>query len=148
MLKINQSTVIYEVFDSEVVIINLTTGSYYSLDKSGGEIWRLLTQPTTEATIVQDISSRYEGDRVGIEQAVRQFLNELQQNSLIVPTDPSETEGSKQSTESRETVAGASKLPFEAPIVHKYTDMEELLLLDPIHEVDEMGWPNAKPDQP
>ena len=24
----------------------------------------------------------------------------------------------------------------------KYTDMQELLLLDPVHEVDEAGWPN------
>jgi len=29
--------------------------------------------------------------------------------------------------------------------LQKYTDMEELLQLDPIHEVDKFGWPSAKP---
>ena len=34
---------------------------------------------------------------------------------------------------------------FQAPSLQKYTDMEEMLALDPIHEVDEeMGWPSAK----
>jgi hypothetical protein len=39
---------------------------------------------------------------------------------------------------------GIGKSPFEMPKLSKYTDMEDLLALDPIHEVDEMGWPNAK----
>jgi hypothetical protein len=148
MLTINQSAVIYEIFDSEVVIINLSNGSYYSLDKSGAEIWRFLKRPKTQADIVQGLSNRYLGDRAQIELGVGQFLDELQQNSLIVSTDTDDTEGSSRMAESDEIIAGATKLPFEAPIVHKYTDMEELLLLDPIHEVDEMGWPNVKPDQP
>ena len=33
----------------------------------------------------------------------------------------------------------SSELVFE-----KYTDMESLLIADPIHEVDEQGWPKLK----
>ncbi len=29
----------------------------------------------------------------------------------------------------------------DRPVFVKYTDMEELLLADPIHEVDDRGWP-------
>jgi hypothetical protein len=29
-------------------------------------------------------------------------------------------------------------------LFEKYTDMESLLLADPIHEVDEQGWPKLK----
>ncbi len=36
------------------------------------------------------------------------------------------------------------KKSFCLPIIEKYTDLEELLLLDPIHEVDESGWPKQK----
>ena len=40
--------------------------------------------------------------------------------------------------------AGPAPESYEAPAVHKYTDMENLLLLDPIHEVEEeAGWPHA-----
>ena len=38
-----------------------------------------------------------------------------------------------------------SRLPFVNPTLTKFTDMQDLLLLDPIHEVDEMGWPHPKP---
>ena len=33
------SQIIYENFDDEAVIINLESGSYYSLDKSGAAVW-------------------------------------------------------------------------------------------------------------
>ncbi|MDI6809774.1 MAG: hypothetical protein QME66_12490 [Candidatus Eisenbacteria bacterium] len=35
--RVNQPNVIFEVFDDEVVIVNLDSGNYYSLDKSGTE---------------------------------------------------------------------------------------------------------------
>jgi hypothetical protein len=32
--------------------------------------------------------------------------------------------------------------PFEPPVLHRYTDMEYFLRLDPIHEIDPtIGWP-------
>ena len=34
--------------------------------------------------------------------------------------------------------------PFTAPVVEKYTDMAELILLDPVHDVSALGWPDAK----
>ena len=37
------------------------------------------------------------------------------------------------------------KQHFQSPEIQKFTDMEDLLLIDPIHEVDEeAGWPNIK----
>ena len=38
--------------------------------------------------------------------------------------------------------------PFSMPILHKYTDLEALLLIDPVHDVTTQGWPNLnKTDQ-
>ncbi len=34
---------------------------------------------------------------------------------------------------------------FAPPRLQRYTDMQDLLLLDPIHDVDEVGWPVASP---
>ena len=34
---------------------------------------------------------------------------------------------------------------YEPPVIECYPDMQELLLLDPIHEVDETGWPRSIP---
>jgi hypothetical protein len=35
---------------------------------------------------------------------------------------------------------------WEAPKLTVYEDMQDLLLLDPIHDVDETGWPARKQD--
>jgi hypothetical protein len=34
---------------------------------------------------------------------------------------------------------------FHAPVLQVYSDMQDLLLLDPIHEVDATGWPMPAP---
>jgi hypothetical protein len=35
---------------------------------------------------------------------------------------------------------------FQPPTLESYNDMQDLLLLDPIHDVDDMGWPQKAPD--
>jgi len=45
-----------------------------------------------------------------------------------------------------DATALGDRLEFSAPRLDKYTDMQQLLLIDPIHEVsDEQGWPKVKP---
>ena len=39
------------------------------------------------------------------------------------------------------------KSAWQAPLLQKFTDMQALLLLDPIHEVDSAGWPQPKPEE-
>lgn len=58
--------------------------------------------------------------------------------------NPGEALGANSNMDS--TTPNPDKLHFEEPIFHKYTDMEDLLLLDPIHDVDETGWPKPHQD--
>jgi hypothetical protein len=44
-----------------------------------------------------------------------------------------------------EVPSPASRRPFDEPLVERFTDMQNLLLLDPIHEVTEEGWPQQAP---
>jgi hypothetical protein len=138
----NTPKVVHEAFDDhEVVIINLDTGSYYSLDKVGADIWNLIESGASVSEIIQEFTRRYEPNGINIEDAVSLFIQELSHEQLIV-------------AHSRERLAeaqleGATVNPrphFQAPILQKYTDMQDLLLLDPIHEVDETGWPKLKED--
>jgi hypothetical protein len=36
------------------------------------------------------------------------------------------------------------RTPFMPPELEVFTDMKDLLLLDPIHAIGEAGWPNKK----
>ncbi len=82
---INKPKVIQETFDDEVVIINLDSGNYYSLDKVGAEIWSLIEQRATAREMIAAIARRYEVERLELEKGVARFLTELEQENIIAP---------------------------------------------------------------
>jgi hypothetical protein len=41
-----------------------------------------------------------------------------------------------------------SDQPFVAPVLERYTDMQYFLLLDPIHETADTGWPHIQASDP
>jgi len=47
-------------------------------------------------------------------------------------------------SDERELKHVSSNGEFRAPVLNVYADMKDLLLLDPIHDVDEVGWPTPK----
>lgn len=143
--RINSPKLIHETIDEEVIIINLDDGNYYSLDKVGASIWGFVESGATVGETAEAIAHRYEGSRAGVETAVNQLIAELQQEDLIVPDDAKKPQRIKRLDVRIEAGSETEKPSFEAPILHKYTDMQDLLLLDPIHEVDESGWPVVRP---
>jgi hypothetical protein len=140
--QVNSPNVIHEVIDGEAVLVNLESGSYYSVDKIGAVIWEHIQNGLGFSQIVEAVTNRYEGDQAEIEQAMRQLFVQLQEEQLIVPIEAPQTNGHVPAIAPN----GQDKPQFEAPVLHKYTDMEDLLLLDPIHDVDESGWPNTNPN--
>jgi hypothetical protein len=144
--RVNIPKVINETIDGETVIVNLDTGNYYSLDKIGAEIWSLMERNASMSGITEHIVNRYNGEREEIEKAIKQLMDELQKEALIV-TDESRGSGNEANPGTQDGIEQIKERhSFEAPVLHKYTDMQDLLLLDPIHEVDDTGWPNVKSD--
>lgn len=135
--RINRPKVILESFEDEVVLVNLDTGTYYSIDAVGAAVWGWVERGATVAETVAGITAAYTGEREEIELAVTRFVDELIQNNLIVPAETTSL------TEAKPGSPAATPQPFTAPTLNQYSDMQELLLLDPIHEVDESGWPNV-----
>lgn len=138
--RINQPAVISEVIDGEAIIVNLDTGAYYSLRDSGCAIWNLLLQERSMPDVVDAMTAQYNGAAPEIEAAVADLVAELQAEQLIVPGDQPNASHSPKAPIYRQN---GDRLPFQQPVLEKFTDMADLLLLDPIHEVEEMGWPHA-----
>ena len=139
--RVNRPLVISEVFEDEVVIVNFDDGTYYSLGGSGVAVWEAIEAGYDADGIVRYVADRYaaSGDDVGA--SVRELLSRLEAERLIetsVNGAPSPAEANV------DTPVQAA--PFSAPVLEVYTDMQELLLLDPIHEVDDGGWPRRKPE--
>jgi hypothetical protein len=140
--RVNTPTVTHETIDGEAVIINLDSGNYYSLMEVGSFIWGLLEQGASTGEVQNMVLETYEGDVADIDRGVQDLLVQLQQENLIVPVD-GETAVDLQPSNN-----GHDKPSFTPPLLHKYSDMQELLLLDPIHDVDEAGWPKPIADPP
>lgn len=144
--RINRPIVVDEVFDDEVVIIHFDTGNYYSLDSVGTEIWSLIEGGASVDDITAWLVRRYAGSQDAIEEATSRFVDELHREDLLAPGNPKGSSGARDPDERLGDDWAPSGRPFQAPVISRYTDMQDLLLLDPIHEVDDDGWPSVKPD--
>jgi hypothetical protein len=143
VFRVNSPQVVSETIDGEVVIVNLDKGIYYSLLKTGADVWSRIERHLSRQELMQEVASAYDGNLVEIESAIDEFIgNLLQEELLVIDSQPRSIDA----TNRLEVLAtGGKKQPFDRPIVEKFTDMEDLLLLDPIHEVDvTAGWPTAK----
>jgi hypothetical protein len=130
--------VMHELIDGEAVVANLDTGIYYGIEGIGAEIWDLLGGRGRGLDIVvSTIAARHPGQADQIEAGVSRFLAELHEEGLIRVVDDGQPGEPA-------PAPGPASTPFVPPIMAKYTDMEALLLADPIHEVDDEGWPNLK----
>ena len=143
--RVNSPKVVHEMIDGEVVIVNLEKGDYYSLVRAGADVCENLTNGCCRGEIFNTIHQRYDGERETIETAINEFLDQLQREGIISLAETEESNLQDFINSNTTPLIATAKLIFEAPSLQKYTDMEELLALDPIHDVDEeVGWPSAK----
>lgn len=145
--KVNTPTVTHEIIDGEAVIINLDSGNYYSLVETGSLIWSLLERGASASEVQDLLQQGYQGNATDIDRGVQELLAQLQQENLIVPVDAAPV---VELTDLQQILPanGHEKPAFNPPQLNKYSDMQELLLLDPIHDVDDAGWPKPVPDLP
>ncbi len=87
---------------------------------------------------VEETLERYDAPRPVVEPAVTRFVERLLEEALLVAANGDGPAAAAPARAERRR----ARLVRE-PRLDKYTDMQELLLLDPIHEVDERGWPNS-----
>ena len=145
MYRVNSPKVIHETIEGETVLVNLDSGNYYSFDGVGVDVWNLIETGIDGGGIIEVIAQRYAGERETIERAIYSFMKELEQEALIVMDDEIGCEKVTGARADDDARTGDTRKSFEVPILNKYTDMQDLLLLDPIHDVDETGWPHLKP---
>lgn len=127
--------VVHETIDGEAILIALDTGTYYSLTGSGAEIWALLSAGHSVGAAAAALAACYPEQAAPARAAVQRLAQELEQEGLLVASA---------NVADTALVAPSAQGSFELPALHRYTDMEYFLRLDPIHEVDPAkGWPVA-----
>ncbi|HEY2536878.1 MAG TPA: PqqD family protein [Solirubrobacteraceae bacterium] len=164
-LRINAPHVVHETIDGETILIHLGTGAYYSLEGVGAHVWGLAVAGGEEGEILAEVQSRYDEDPQIVGEAVEALLRRLLEEELLAQAEMTATDAGEggapadgepdgarpsETTPSEEPPRPAGSAPslpaeFVAPVLNKYTDMQEFMLIDPIHDVEEeAGWPHVK----
>jgi hypothetical protein len=141
--QINDASLVQDLIDGEVVIINLASGRYYSLQDCAAEVWAGLKAGLDLDRITTSLTARYACEREEARSTLDVFIADLEKESLIVSAGDDGGGASAGAPADTDQNPDARK-PFNPPRLTVYADMEQLLLLDPIHEVDERGWPIVK----
>jgi hypothetical protein len=112
------------VIDGEAIIVNLTTGVYYSMDKVGAEVWQMMEQGLSLEQISAAVAARYD---VTADRAVAD-IEAL--TAKLVAEDLVEQSTATQPVVAN-PVAGDPRASYAVPSLEVYRDMSDLLALDP-----------------
>ena len=138
-LRPHPQRIVYDVIDGQVLIIRSDTGSYYSLEGTSADVWRGLMAGLDDGQIVAGLEARYAGDSGNVAADVDDFLGGLLREGLVEEGEIDLV------TEFPTEIPPAAA--WVAPTLQAFTDMRDLLLFDPIHEVGPEGWPHAADDR-
>jgi hypothetical protein len=131
MLDIQYSTahsdIVFEKFDNDLVVLDLKSGRYFGFNSIGAATWLALVAGAR----ARDLAS------AGLNEAqLTTFLKALIEEGIAIQ---SEGDGNPLPVGYAELLQSNS----EAPSVEAFDDLADLMLADPIHDVDaEMGWPH------
>jgi hypothetical protein len=90
LLRVCSDVVSQQVGDG-LVLLNLRTGVYWGLNRTGAVVWHALQQQSSFEGICQEIESKFEASKEDVSATVRALMDELAGENLLVPAAPGET---------------------------------------------------------
>jgi Coenzyme PQQ synthesis protein D (PqqD) len=125
-LAIRRREVAAKVIDGEAILINLSTGLYYSMGKVGGRVWSLIEQSCNSEDIASAVAAEYDVPAATARADVANLVAQLAAENLIEPTGVSGEGGGAP------PLAGpTSKAAYTKPELRKFSDMAEIFAMDP-----------------
>jgi len=141
LYRIRDKNVVSEIIDEEAIIMDLSTGMYFSAEGVGAVIWDGIVCGFPVAEIKQRILHSFSVDLASLDADFENFADALLTSTLVDRTD-----GVTRPSVDWIIPLPTAKRGYKSPILDRYDDLQDLALLDPIHDVEEAGWPNRKTD--
>ena len=121
--EINDPAVVADEIDGMAVIINLESGAYYSGTESSAEAWAALVAGAGATELAEAMAL----PAASLTTFIAHLIDEGLQRSRHSPVQP--------------WSAGPAR---GALALERFNDLEDLLLLDPVHDVTQQGWPHRE----
>lgn len=127
--NINAAVYDLEDFDDEIVLVNIQTGIYFTMSESAPFIIRELSKGVNLSNVFDNINAS--SHDVNNKIAIKDFIELLIQEKILVDNS---------------AINADNSIDFDQisslPLYKKFEDIGDLIKLDPIHDVSDLGWPN------
>ena len=138
MYRFNEASMFYDEADGIGIVINFTTGIYYSFNTMGTAVLNLFKAGADAASAAEAVR-RIDGCPENIPEAVQKFADGLLAKEIII-------DDGADFNRAGEISAEAAADGFE-PTFDEFSEVQDLIMADPVHDVDpNMGWPVMKSD--
>jgi|HubBroStandDraft_1064217.scaffolds.fasta_scaffold00391_25 hypothetical protein len=136
----NTACVAHEAFDEETVLINLERGTYFSLRQSAPSLWLLIQQPASVEALLLVLARELLELPPDATEMITAMLETLHAEGCVLKFEAVPALSADSTAIAR--LGGV----LTAPIVQSFHDLQELIVIDPVHEVHEFdGWPHRPP---
>lgn len=75
--------VVFQSVGNEIILLNMKTGSYYSLNPVGSRIWELLVEEKCTMDAFKSMSEEYDVDPEDLQRDILSLVQELRANGLL-----------------------------------------------------------------
>ena len=133
--KPNLPAVAADTIEGETVILHHGTGTYFDGSGSATLLWTAIESGADAESLSKLLQAAYGVDAASAFTAADTFLTFLKTHDLVSDHPGSPAPFAFQGPQS----------PYSTPEFSVHTDLTDMLLLDPIHDVGEAGWPAPKP---
>jgi hypothetical protein len=75
--------VVFQSVGNEIILLNMKTGSYYSLNPVGSRIWNLLAEKKRPVDAFSSMSEEYDVEPEDLQRDILSLVRELRANGLL-----------------------------------------------------------------
>jgi len=139
MWVVDSNKVMSELLDGEAVIVDLATGRYHAAVGVAATVWEGILCGHSLELIMDDVRRAHTGVPDNAEHHVKGFIVSVVDAGLAMPSTEVLSTSDTRSPISGEPTA------WSVPVLESHDDLADLMLIDPVHDVTEQGWPHTPP---
>ena len=125
-----------DTVDGEALIMDMVTGNYYSCVGASAVAWNTLKRGVAVPDTAAELATTYGKSVREVTPDVERFVQDLLGEEILVAAD-----GTAAVDDVAERPGAGPAHEYASLELERFTDLADLILLDPVHDVSEAGWP-------
>ena len=133
-LRLPVDRVSAERVDGDVIAVNLAAGTYFSMSGTAADVWTAASSGTKAEQWLSALDHAY--GRTCPREEIGLFIADCLRGDLLIEADDG-------------TITDVTlpqdwdRSSWTAPRLEIFEDLRDLLLVDPVHEASDFGWPHT-----